>query len=313
MDADSATLDRLLSFLETNAAVAAKATIQHSYRPAHNLAGHIRVGDDCAAIPEGDGFLLFAAEGMLESFVADDPWFAGYCAVMVNLSDVAAMGGRPIAVLDVLWTPNLPESATIWDGMAAASRAYDVPIVGGHTTVTGTGSVFLAAAVLGKAKKLITSFDAQPGDDLLMVVDLRGSYRGEKPFWNASVGAPAPRLRDNLRLLPILAEQGWCCAGKDVSNGGVVGTLSMLLECSKVGAELWLDRLPRPKNVALERWLISFPSFGYLLSVAREYSSKTIALFEELGIACARVGHVTASPSITLFYGSAHEIFRPKI
>jgi AIR synthase-related protein len=313
MDADRATLNRLLSFLETHAAVAAKATIQQSYRPAHNLAGHIRVGDDCATIPESDGFLLFAAEGMLESFVADDPWFAGYCAVMVNLSDVAAMGGRPLAIVDVLWTPNLSESATIWDGMAAASRAYDVPIVGGHTTVTATGSVFLAAAVLGKAKKLITSFDAQPGDDLLMVVDLRGSYRGEKPFWNASVGAPAQRLQDNLRLLPILAEQGWCCAGKDISNGGVVGTLSMLLECSKVGAELWLDRLPRPKNVALEHWLISFPSFGYLLSVAREYSSKTIALFEDLEIACARVGQMTESSSMTLFYGSAHEIFRPKI
>jgi uncharacterized protein len=313
MDADRATLDRLLSFVETNAAVVAKASIEHSYRPARNLSGHIRVGDDCAAIPEADGFLLFAAEGMLESFVADDPWFAGYCAVMVNLSDVAAMGGRPIAIVDVLWTPNLPESATIWDGMAAASGAYDVPIVGGHTTVTGTGSVFLAAAVLGKAKKLITSFDSQPGDDLLMVVDLRGSYRGEKPFWNASVGTPEQQLRDNLRLLPILAEQGWCRAGKDISNGGVVGTLSMLLECSKIGAELWLDRLPRPENVALERWLISFPSFGYLLSVAREYSSKTIALFEELGIACARVGRMTASASMTLFYGSAHEIFRPRI
>ncbi len=212
---------------------------------------------------------------MLESFVANDPWFAGYSAVMVNLSDVAAMGGRPLAIVDVLWTPNLPESANIWDGMAAACRAYDVPIVGGHTTVTGTGSVFLAAAVLGRARKLITSFDARPADDLLMVVDLRGGYRGEKPFWNASVGAPGQRLRDDLRLLPILAEQGWCRAGKDISNGGIVGTLSMLLECSKIGAELWLDRLPRPTDVSLERWLISFPSFGYLLSVAREHSEKT--------------------------------------
>jgi AIR synthase-related protein len=312
MDDDRATLNRLLSFLKTNAAVAAKASIQQSYRPALDLADNVRVGDDCAAIPEGDGFLLFAAEGMLESFVADDPWFAGYSAVMVNLSDVAAMGGRPLAIVDVLWTPNLPASATIWDGMAAASRAYDVPIVGGHTTVTGTGNVFLAAAVLGKARKLITSFDARSDDDLLMAVDLRGSYRGEKPFWNASVGAPPQRLRDNLCSLPILAEQGWCCAGKDISNGGIVGTLSMLLECSKIGAELWLDRLPRPKSVALERWLISFPSFGSLLSVAREYSSKTIALFEELGITCARVGQMTASPSMILSYGSARDIFQPK-
>src|SRR3984893_12132899 len=137
MDADRATLNRLLSFFKTHAAVAANDYFQQSYRPTHSIAGHIRVGDDCAAIPESDGFLLFAAEGMLESFVADDPWFAGYCAVMVNLSDVAAMGGRPLAIVDVLWTPNLPASRVIWEGMAAASRAYGVPIVGGHTTVTG--------------------------------------------------------------------------------------------------------------------------------------------------------------------------------
>jgi AIR synthase-related protein len=313
MGDDSGTLDRLLSFLETNPAVAAKATIQQAYRPAQELAGAVRLGDDCAAIPEGDGFLLLAAEGMLETFVADDPWFAGYSAVMVNLSDVAAMGGYPLAIVDVLWTPSLPESAQIWDGMATASQGYGVPIVGGHTTVTGSGNAFLATAVLGKAQKLITSFDAQPNDELLMAVDLRGSYRGDKPFWNASVGAPVQRLRDNLRILPIMAERGWCRAGKDISNGGVIGTLTMLLECSQIGAELWLDQLPRPENVALERWLISFPSFGFLLSVPRGNSSKTIALFKESGIGCARVGQMTASPSLDLCYGSARETFRPKV
>jgi uncharacterized protein len=313
MDDDHVRLGRLVSFLETNAAVAAKATIQHAYRPAQALAGSVRVGDDCAAIPEGDGFLLFAAEGMLESFVADDPWFAGYSAVMVNLNDVAAMGGRPIAVVDVLWTPSLPKSAEIWDGMAAASRAYGVPIVGGHTSVTGSGNAYLAAAVLGKARKLITSFDAQPDHELLMAVDLRGEYRRDKPFWNASVGAPPERLQDHLRLLPLIAERGWCQVGKDISNGGIIGTLSMLLECSKVGAELWLDQVPRPENVALERWLISFPSFGYLLSVAQEDSSKTIALFKQHGIACGHIGRVTASLTLILSYHSARETFRTKI
>src|SRR5258707_1510679 len=80
-----------------------------------DLAGAIRLGDDCAAIPDNDGFLLFAGEGMLESFVADDPWFAGYSAVMVNLSDIAAMGGRPLAIVDILWTPVLEKSAAIWE------------------------------------------------------------------------------------------------------------------------------------------------------------------------------------------------------
>lgn len=309
MSDDAATLAGLLSFVVASPAVAEKATIHTAYAPAELLAGEIRVGDDCAAIPDGDEFLLFAAEGMLESFVAADPWFAGYSAVMVNLSDVAAMGGWPLAVVDVLWTPGLERSAEIWEGMSAASRSYGVPIVGGHTTVTKSNSSFLAAAVLGKARQLITSFDAQPGDDLLIAVDLRGSWRHDKPFWNASVDAPQERLRADLALLPALAALGWCRAGKDISNGGILGTLAMLLECSGVGAELWLDRLPQPPGVDLERWLIAFPSYGYLLSIAPENTAATMAHFAARDIACAPVGRVTASPSLTLGYGTARAPF----
>jgi hypothetical protein len=306
---DTSTLAELIEFLANHPAVADKMTIHHAYAPAQALAGRVRVGDDCAAIPDGDEWLLFAAEGMLESFVAADPWFAGYSAVMVNLSDVASMGGRPLAIVDVLWTPGFERSAPIWEGMSAASQAYAVPIVGGHTTITQNDSSFLAAAVLGKARKLITSFDARPGEDLLMAVDLRGSWRGDKPFWNASVGAPSGRLRDDLALLPTLAENGWCRAGKDISNGGIVGTLAMLRECSRVGAELWLDQLPRPGDSEFTRWLIAFPSFGYLLSVAPENTPHVIDHFAARDIACACVGRVTASPSLLLGYGSARAEF----
>jgi uncharacterized protein len=309
MGTDHATLSRLVEALKTSRAVADKLTVHRAYAPAQTVSGAIRLGDDCAAIPDGDAFLLFAAEGMLESFVADDPWFAGYSAVMVNLSDVAAMGGRPLAVIDVLWTPDLESSAAVWEGMTAASRTYAVPIVGGHTTLTRNADVCLAAAVLGKAQKLITSFDARPGEDLLLAIDLRGSYRGAKPFWNASVGAPPERLREDLQLLPRLAEQGWCRAGKDVSNGGIVGTLAMLLEGSLVGAELWLDQVPRPEHVDLGRWLVSFPSFGYLLSVPPKNVPRVTASFNGRGIACAPVGRVTRSRPLVLGYGSAWEEF----
>ena len=313
---DAATLGRLTAFLRANAAVAGKVDIGRAYATAQALAGTVRVGDDCAAIPDGDagggGHLLFAAEGLLTSFVADDPWFAGYSAVMVNLSDVAAMGGRALAIVDVLWTPGLPHADAIWEGMAAASRAYGVPIVGGHTTLTAPGTpAGLAAAVLGRADgPLITSFDARPGDDLVMAVDLRGSYRGEKPFWNASVGAPPERLRADLARLPQLAAMLDRVAGKDISNGGVVGTLAMLLECSRVGAVLHLDRLPRPAGaVALARWLISFPSFGFLLSVAPADTPRVCGLFEGNGIACAPVGRITAEPALVLVHGAARETF----
>jgi uncharacterized protein len=305
MNSDEATLAQLIGFLSTSNSVQEKIRIRSAYEPAQELAGQTRLGDDCAAIRDGASWLLLAAEGMLPSFVADDPWFAGYSAVMVNLSDVAAMGGRPLAIVNVLWTSGLDESGQIWEGLGAASKAYNVPIVGGHTTVAKGNSPFLAAAVLGKADRLMTSFEAATGDDLVVAVDLRGTWRGEKPFWNASVGAPSERLRADLNLLPILAENGWCRAGKDISNGGIVGTLAMLLDCSSAGAELWLEQLPRPAGVDLARWLISFPSFGYLLSVSPEYSERVVAHFASRDIACAVAGKVTSGRSLSLGYGGA--------
>ena len=309
MDSDSATLSRLTDLLKTQAGVADKLAITRAYAPARQLSGAIKIGDDCAAIPDNDGFLLFAGEGMLESFVNDDPWFAGYSAVMVNLSDVAAMGGRPVAIVDILWTPGLEQATAIWEGISAASQAYGVPVVGGHTTITRSGRNFLAAAVLGRARHLITSFDAKPGDDLILAIDLRGRYQGDRPFWNASVGAPAERLRNDLQVLPALAEKRWVQAGKDISNGGIIGTLAMLLQCSHVGAELWLDRVPRPDGADLARWLISFPSFGFLLSVDPSQVANVTASFNDRQIACARVGTITGSGACILVYGKAREMF----
>lgn len=286
-------LQALCAALRDHPNVAEKLGIARAYSPALSVAGGIPVGDDTAAIPDGRGYLLFAAEGMMESFIERDPWFAGYCAVMVNLSDVAAMGGRPTAVVDVLWThPDSPVMREIWAGMQAASEAYGVPIVGGHTTrFPLERTPLLAAAVLGRAKRLISSFNATPGQDLLMAVDLRASYRGEGTvFWNASVGAPPDRLRGDLELLPKLAEAGQVSAGKDISNGGVPGTLAMLLATSRCGAVVDLDVLPVPAGVALEHWLLSFPSFGYLLSVDPQHTRRVRARFQRRGIACEVIG-----------------------
>ncbi|WP_284247404.1 AIR synthase related protein, partial [Methylobacterium haplocladii] len=116
----------------------------------------VPLGDDCAAIPDGDGHLLFAIEGFLDSLVAADPYFAGYCGVMVNLSDIAAMGGRPIAVVDALWSRDAEAADPVLAGLRGASEIYGVPIVGGHTN-TRAGADNLAVAILGRAgKNLLT-------------------------------------------------------------------------------------------------------------------------------------------------------------
>ena len=307
----SSELSEVIQFLHDSRAIQSKVAISRAYRRALPLAGSTIVGDDCAAIPQSDGsFLLLAAEGLLVDFVAEDPWFAGYSAVMVNISDVCAMGGEPLAVVDVIWTPDDSSSDSVWDGMEAASRAYGVPIVGGHTTITrGEEDAHLAACIVGRARSLITSFDACPGDDLLMVVDLRGSFRRDKPFWNASVGTDPRQLRKQNLLLPELAESGWCHAGKDISNGGIIGTLVMMLECSGVGAWIDLGWLPRPAGSELSKWLVSFPSYGFVLSIPPGSTHQVMDHFRSTGVSCSRIGRIIDDPKLEIRQSGRSAVF----
>lgn len=266
------------------------------------------LGDDCAAIPDRDGYLLLAAEGMMPFLVESEPWFAGWCAVMVNVSDIYAMGGRPIAVVDTLWSRSAELSQPLLAGMQAAAQAYDVPIVGGHTNCHSPYDA-LSVAILGRATRLITSFNARPGDCLLMAIDPNGKLHPHYPFWNAATDAPPQRLRNSLALLPKLAELGICDAGKDISMGGIIGTLLMLLETSGCGALLDLDAISCPADCALEKWLVCFPSYGFLLSVRPEHVESVKTQFHQQDLQCETIGQVQLTPELTLQSGSESMTF----
>lgn len=263
----------------------------------------VRLGDDAAAIPDGEGYLLLAAEGMWPELVAREPRFAGYCAVMVNVSDIYAMGGRPLAVVDTLFATEATAAEPLWAGMADAAARFGVPVVGGHTNLHSPYPA-LSVAILGRARRLLTSFDARPGDDLIAAVDLRGQMHGRYPFWNASTEAPPERLQADYQILPRLAEDGVAAAGKDISMGGVVGTAVMLLEASGVGATLSLEAMPRPPGIPWESWLLAFPSYGFLLSVAPARSGAALAAFAARGIEAAIVGQVDESRKLSLVAGA---------
>lgn len=262
------------------------------------VADNILLGDDCAAIPDQDGYLLLAAEGMWPLLVETEPWFAGWCSIMVNVSDIYAMGGRPIAIVDTIWGTSQAAAEPVWAGMMAASQAYNVPIVGGHTNCRGSYNA-LSVAILGRATHLISSFNAQPGDVLLVAIDLRGKPHPKHPFWNASEAVSPAQLRDNLEVLPQLASS-LCDAGKDISMGGIIGTLLMLLETSGCGAVLDLDAIPYPREIPLERWLLVFPSYGFLLSVRPEKVAAVQACFHRQNLVCEIVGEVQPSPQLIL-------------
>jgi AIR synthase-related protein len=266
----------------------------------------VPVGDDCAAIPDGDGYLLLAIEGFMNEFVAGDPWFAGWCGVMVNISDVAAMGGRPLAVVDAVWSDGEEQAAPVLRGLRDASERFGVPIVGGHANIrTDRGQ--LSVAILGRAKRLLTSFDAKAGEVLVAAIDLRGRYREPFSNWEAATEAPGARLRGDLELLPEIAEAGLSRAAKGISQGGIIGTATMLAECSGVGIAIDVRSVPRPEGVPVERWLLTFPSYGYLLAVAPSDVGSVVGLFSARGLSASAIGAITADRRVVVTDGVSDE------
>lgn len=311
-DADSVRLARLCSGLRRSRGLAGKRDIAAALVALGDTtapgAPTVRNGDDAAAIPDHDGWLLFAIEGFIQEFVVADPWFAGWCGVMVNCSDIAAMGGRPMAVVDAVWAADSLQLEPVMAGMAAAAHAFGVPVVGGHSN-SRAGGLQLAVAVLGRAAALLPGAAARPGDALMIATDLRGGYRGVFPHWDAATDAPANRLQGDLAQLPALAEARHCRAARDISQAGALGSALMLLEAAGCGAEIAIDAVPRPAGADAERWLLeAFPSFGYVLAVPPEHEDAVSARFAARDIACATVGRCTAEPVLRLCAGDVRRV-----
>jgi len=300
-----AELRPLMAALRETRGLTSKREIQAAARLLGSSAGAIRNGDDAAALPDPDGgYTLFAAEGMHPGFVQAEPFFAGLCAVLTNVNDIAAMGGRSRAIVDVLWAGEEAEQTRdILEGLAAGARLFGVPIVGGHTG-RGAGGACLCAAVLGKARRLISGFAALPGQHVLACIDLAGRFRGDTANFDALDSVEPQIVRERLELLPQLAEAGLVGAGKDISMAGLLGTLLMLLETSGCGAELDLAAVPAP-GAALgqaRRWLEAFPSYGFLLTAQEQHIPEIVDRFAALDVVAAPIAQLTPTRSLDIAY-----------
>lgn len=269
----------------------------------------IRVGDDTAAIAMDNGWNLLACEAMLPAFVEQMPWFAGFSSLWVNVSDIQAMGGRATAVVDALWAQDDAQATAILEGLKAASELTGVPVVGGHANLQAPHTA-ISVSVLGFANRLLTSFDAVPGDQLIAAIDLRGKQHAPWPFWDAASDAPASRIRADLELMPTLAESGLCKAAKDISQGGIIGTCALFAESSRVGITLDIDSIQKPLDYPLEQWLCTFPSFGYLMAVKPDDVEQVLSHFALRDICARSIGSIDESRELAIQQDDTRAVVR---
>lgn len=222
------------------------------------------IGDDAAVLDVTPGTQLLATtDGQVEGvhFLRDGtpPQALGHRALASNLSDIAAMGGRPRWALVALSLPaDLPLNwiEAVYDGMGALARRHDVAIVGGNIARSNGGAV-IDLTVLGEVEphRRLTRAGARPGDAIAVTGSPGGSAAGLElilhPELRARLAADvAERLLDaHWRPEPrveagrALAELGVVTAMIDVSDG-IAADLGHVLTASGVGATLDADALP---------------------------------------------------------------------
>ena len=263
-------------------------------------------GEDAAAIEYGNDCLLFAADGIMESLVKTDPFYAGYFAVLVNVNDIAAMGGKPLAMVDIMSMSNGRICSKLLKGMERAVRKFNVPIIGGHTHPDCEYNA-IDISIIGVVPRsdIIRSSTAEAGNDIVFAMDLDGFFpEGLRYAWDTTTKKDDKLVQDQLELMQVIAKEHLVTAGKDMSNPGCIGTMGMLLESSGKGGYIDIDKIPRPDGIDEVQWILAYQGFGFALSCRPENSQRLIDLFKTVGTDAAVVGKVDDSSELVLRSGN---------
>lgn len=267
-------------------------------------------GEDAAVIDDGEEVMLLAADGIWSRLMEVDPEWSGYCAVLVNVHDIAAMGGWPVAMVDVLSVNSPDVAAAVLRGMKKGIEKFRVPIIGGHLHPDTPYSA-LDVAILGKARRdsVILSSTARPGEVIIAAADLDG-----KPHPKFAINFDSTSFKDRETMLTQLGcmrelgEAGLVKAGKDISNPGMLGTLGMLLETSGVGAVVDMDAIPVPPGLDLLAWLKMYPGMGFVVTARPENAEKVMEVFRRRGLTPAVIGNVVEDRRLVIRSGAKEAV-----
>ena len=283
------------------------------------------IGDDCAVVSRPHGQLLFTIDSLVENVHFDLRWGTqealGARALAVNLSDIAAMGGRPTACVVNLGVGEHITSQTlerIYSGLRDAAREASTDIVGGN--ITRARELSITIALIGEAGSGVMRRDAaRVGDEIFVTGTLGDAAIG----WRILAGklkakknrtatkylverflSPHARLYAGQRLATLRPTP----AAIDVSDG-LMRDLGHILEGSGVGAEIDASRIPvSPAYHALmgddlEHALTGGEDYELIFCVKRGHSESELS--RRLGVSVHRIGKIVRGKRLNVIGASA--------
>ncbi len=286
------------------------------------------IGDDAAVIKgNGSNSTIFTTDMMVEEIHFSrrfcSAYEIGWKALAVNVSDIAAMGGRPtVAVVSVAipvdWT--VEELEGLYKGLGAAARIYRVSIVGGDTVKSSQG-LNINVALLGEAEpdKVVYRSGARPGDTVLVTGTLGDSAAGLALSQDPELTGPAgccEALRERHKMPLAQALAGYNLAQARLVNSmndisdGLASEIHEICKASGVGCRLQAESIPVSEETKilagilgtdpLEWALFGGEDFQLVFTLAPERVAEAQQLLSSLGVASAAIGEIVPGSEVVL-------------
>jgi thiamine-monophosphate kinase len=264
--------------------------------------GEVHSGDDAAVLNWPDDQVLFALDMAIEQVHFDlgfnSPAEAGWKVLVANLSDIAAMGGRPTHVVAGVAGPDTKTLEAVFSGLAEAAESYGVDLVGGD--LSSSRRLFLSVAILGlsEVSRPVLRSGAGPGEAVYVTGPLGGAAAGLR-LLRADRGADGPLVAafshplarvEEGRLAAVLGASAMI----DVSDG-LAQDLGHVASESGVG--MALGEVPVAAGASLEEAL--FGGEDYELCFVIDKQAAVAEAFEAAGLRRpVRLGEVVADPGV---------------
>ena len=228
------------------------------------------IGDDAAVIDAGQDFLLLSTDMLVEGIHFDLSYtpihHLGYKAVAVNVSDIAAMNGKPEQITVSIALSNrfsVEAVDALYDGIRAACANYKVDLVGGDTT-SSTSGLIISISAMGRVDKSSVTYrrNAKEHDILCVSGDLGGAFMGlqvlereKQVFLSNPDMQPGLEKYDYIvgrqlkpeartEIIYDLAEFGVVPTAMIDISDGLASELLHISKASGVGVRIYEDKVP---------------------------------------------------------------------
>jgi selenophosphate synthetase-related protein len=260
---------------------------------------HTDIGEDSATIKNSEKYILITTDRIKTSFVENFPFGAGFSSILVSVDDIYACGGTPLAASLIISYIDERKGTEITRGICEASNKFRVPIIRGHTTTNGK-CYELSSTMVGEIEKeaYISAGNAQIDDDIILAVDFDGKIgKASKYFYDTTTFKTSENILQKRKAMNRIAEAKLANASKDISNGGIFGTLLQLLSYSEVGANVNIKEIIIPprlieENYSLVDYCKMYLTTSFILTTNRNNSEKIIKIFNSFGMNANIIGKI---------------------